>query len=142
MPTIPNRTEDLARPRSRNGKARDRGEVSTRSLGNVTIPEPGEAWGSHALMLWNAALDGGVSEFYASTDWATLWLMCDSVQHWTDQGGRRSPELLRVIMQGLGSLMFTEGDRRKLRVELEKPEDLPTWETELALLVTEMDETA
>lgn len=34
-------------------------------------------------------------------------------------------------MQGLFSLMFTEGDRRKLRVELEKPEEVPEWQAEL-----------
>ena len=137
MAKIPNRSTDLARPRSRKGTEHAQ-PVTKITVHSVTIPEPCETWGQVARMLWDSAQEGGVSDYYASTDWATLWLLCDSVQHWSDQGGRRSPELLRVIFAGLGSLMFTEGDRRKLRVELDRPEPTPAWEAELHLLVSDL----
>ncbi|WP_156969612.1 hypothetical protein [Knoellia subterranea] len=108
------------------------------STGSVVVPDPNPDWGAMATMLWSSATDSGVSTFYGSTDWATLYLLCDTVQHWTEQGGRRSPELLRVVMQGLGSLLFTEGDRRRLRVELEQPDAEPEWQAELHLLVSDM----
>ena len=141
MPRYPNREDDLARPRHRKGKAHAY-EVDKGSLGNVTVPQPNPEWSETTLMLWNAALESGVSEFYASTDWATLYLTLDGIEHWRQQGGRRSPELLRVLMQALGALMFTEGDRRKLRVELEKLEQPATWEQELDDMLSQLNDKA
>ena len=42
----------------------------------------------------------------------------------------------------MGALMFTEGDRRKLRVELEKPEQPQTWESELESMLDQLNEKA
>ncbi|KGN39241.1 hypothetical protein N803_01750 [Knoellia subterranea KCTC 19937] len=134
---MPNRSDNLARPRARKGHEHDK-PITKVSTGSVVVPDPNPDWGAMATMLWSSATDSGVSTFYGSTDWATLYLLCDTVQHWTEQGGRRSPELLRVVMQGLGSLLFTEGDRRRLRVELEQPDAEPEWQAELHLLVSDM----
>jgi hypothetical protein len=83
--------------------------------------EPDPEWHPTALMLWEAGLNSGGAEFYENSDMAVLHFTCDAASHWLEQGGRRSPELMRVILQSLGSLLFTEGDRRKVRIELEKP---------------------
>lgn len=121
MAKIPNRSEDLARPRERKGTT---GYKVTKGEGRTaTIPEPKPTWCDAARMIWDANCDSGGSDFYESSDYAVLWFACDQIDHLYSQGGRRSPEYLRVIMQTLGSLLATEGDRRRLHIELEKEMD-------------------
>lgn len=137
MPTVPNRSDDLARPRSRKGKEHAY-EVTKAKAGQVSIPDPDPDWCNAAKMVWEAAQESGGSQFYENTDWAMLYLVCDQITHLYEQGGRRSPEYLRVIVQTLGSLLFTEGDRRKVRIELERPdEDAGEWQANLVSLFSE-----
>lgn len=126
------REAELAEPRKKDrGAAVDRAEI-----GEVTIPEPSEEWGVSATMTWNSVRESGASTFYASSDYAVLWLICDNIDAHSKQGGRRSPEMLRVILSGLGSLLATEGDRRRLRVELTQPEEGADVDGSIASLLT------
>lgn len=122
MPTIPNRSEDLAPGSDRQRKAR--GSTAVRGKSNpATVPEPNAEWCQPAAMIWAAMIESGGSAYYESSDYAFLSLVCDQIDHLYSQKGRRSPEFLRVITQALGSLLATEGDRRKLRIELTKAPD-------------------
>lgn len=122
MPTMPNRSEDLTASGERKRKAR--GTTITRGKSNpATIPDPDPEWCSAAASIWNAMSESGGAAYFESSDYAVLHLVCDQIDHLYQQGGRRSPEFLRVIMQTLGSLLATEGDRRKLRIELQKAPD-------------------
>ena len=120
MPPIPNREADLSRPRSRRGKAAGASVVKGASRPPLEI-EPDPEWHPSALLIWRAGLASGGADFYESSDLAMLHLACSATSHWFEQGGRKSPEMLRVIMQTLGVLLFSEGDRRRLRIELDKP---------------------
>jgi hypothetical protein len=121
MPKIPNRSEDLARPRARQG--RNRGyEISKGEARAVTMPEPNETWCEVAKGLWVAAQSSGQADFYQDTDWWMLYMTCDQVTYLYEQS-RRSPEFLKSIYSALGGLMFTEADRRKVHVELAAPSD-------------------
>lgn len=116
MPKIPNRSEDLARPRSRQGKSKGY-EVSKGDARPVTVPEPNPEWCEVALGLWLAASTSGQADFYQDSDWWTLYMTCDQITYLYEQT-KRSPEFLKSIYSALGSLMFTEADRRKAHVEL------------------------
>ena len=122
MPTMPNRSHDLTPAGER--KRKERGTTVVRGKSNpATIPDPNPEWCHAARMMWNAMLESGGAAYFESSDYATLYLACDQIDHLYRQGGRRSPEYLRVIMQTLGSLLATEGDRRKLHIELQKAPD-------------------
>jgi hypothetical protein len=122
MPTIPNRSEDLTPAGER--KRKQRGTATVRGKSNVaTIPDASAEWGEAATMIWNAMIESGGAAYYESSDYAVLYMVCDQVDHLYRQGGRRSPEFLRVIVQTLGALLATEGDRRKLHIELAKAPD-------------------
>lgn len=122
MPTLPNRSEDLTPAGERKRKERGTTVARGKSI-PATIPEPDPTWCKAARMVWDAMLTSGGAAYFESSDYAVLHLTADQIDHLYQQGGRRSPEFLRVIMQTLGTLLATEGDRRKLRIELQKAPD-------------------
>jgi hypothetical protein len=119
---MPNRSDDLTPAGER--KRKERGTAATRGKSNpASIPSPDPEWCHAAGMMWNAMLESGGAAYFESSDYAVLYMVCDQIDHLYQQGGRRSPEYLRVIMQTLGSLLATEGERRKLHIELQKAPD-------------------
>lgn len=87
--------------------------------------KPGAAckeWHPIAKRLWNSAKQSGQSRFYEPSDWAMLYSLCDDLSYYKAQG-KRSGQMLASIMSALGSLLLTEGDRRRVQVELEQPEE-------------------
>ncbi|WGX94518.1 hypothetical protein [Nocardioides sp. L-11A] len=122
MATMPNRTEDLTPAGER--KRKQRGTTTVRGKSNpATVPVPDPEWSKAARMVWDSMLESGGAAYFESSDYAVLYIVCDQIEHLYQQGGRRSPEYLRVIMQALGALLATEGDRRKLHIELQKAPD-------------------
>jgi hypothetical protein len=101
----------------------------------VPAPEPNEDWHEVARMQWDAALSSGQRIFYEPTDWAQLYLLCEELslemQEKVIGFSEKNGELvyasqpivgakITALMKGFASLMFMEGDRRKLRLELER----------------------
>lgn len=64
----------------------------------------------------------GQADFYQNTDWWTLYFACEQITYLYSHE-RRSPEYLKGILTMLTSLLFTEADRRKARIELTAPEE-------------------
>ena len=120
MPRMPNRTEDLARPRERKG-----GQVTPVTKGRL-LPtegfEPDEDWHKIARMIWDAAEDSGMKDFYQQSDWAILYTLCDDITFYKNRGVR-SGQMLATIMSALSSLGLTEGDRRRMHIELTEESD-------------------
>lgn len=126
---VPNRSEDLARDRSRGGS--DKGLVVRGTLRPVTIPKPDEDWHPIARMLWDSLLTSGQSDWYQDSDWAFAYSLCDDLSHYKrpsiDRHGveyyKRSGQMLQTIYAAMGSLLVTEGDRLRVRRELVAPDD-------------------
>ena len=129
MPTIPNRSENLARPRERKGK--DQVPVTNGVARPVYWPEIPADWHDIATMVWDAARNSGQADFYQQSDIAILYSLCEDLSHYkkpfTTKDGieydKRSGQMLQTIMSSLASLLLTEGDRRRLRIELQAPPD-------------------
>jgi hypothetical protein len=124
---MPNRTEDLTPAGER--KRKQRGTSAVRGKSNpATIPSADPEWSQVARMMWDSAVESGGAAYYESSDYATLYLLCDQIDYLyrTNKAGDakpRSPEMFKAILAGLGNLLITEGDRRKLRIELTKAPD-------------------
>lgn len=116
---IPNRSDDLARPRERKG--RDIVPVTKGKARPVTIPDPDEAWHPIAAMLWEGLTTSGQADYYQDSDWAIAYALCDDLSHYKMQG-RRSAQMAQVIYSTLSNLLVTEGDRRRARLELSPDE--------------------
>ena len=101
------------------------------------LDEPEWVWHSTAMLLWDSATRSGQSIFLEPSDWAALYMMCEQIH----LGLKPRPvvigetedgpviQYMQVPMPGstlgavnkmMASLMVLEGDRRRLRVELDR----------------------
>lgn len=117
MAPIPRREETLARARSRKGG--NRPPTTHGQMLPVTVPDADPTWHDAAKRLFESAKTSGQRDFYQDTDWAVLWSLCDDLSV-AKFSSRRSGQLLATIYAALNSLLLTEGDRRKARIELQR----------------------
>jgi hypothetical protein len=119
---IPNRSEDLARPRERKGG--DAAQAITKGvLRDIEYVLPPSAdWHQVATTLYLSLANSGQSDYYQESDWALAWSLCDDLSHYK-KAGRRSAQMAATIYSALSSLMVSEGDRRRVRLELQPAED-------------------
>lgn len=118
---IPNRSEDLARPRERNGEARQQGEITKGELYATTVPRADPEWHPIARRLWDGCKTSGQSQYYQNSDWALLYSICDDLSEYKSSG-KRSSMMATVIYSSLSTLLVSEGDRRRARLELQAPQ--------------------
>lgn len=113
--------------------------------GDVVEPrEPNPNWHPAALSIWEAALASGQRIFWEPSDWAVLGLTCSQIsQYYRDDfiiekvkqpmedgmgGGEElvygsrpmTGQEFSAVLKAFSSLGMTEGDRRRMRVELER----------------------
>lgn len=126
---VPNREDDLARPRERKGA--DAVPVTKGEQRPVTIPDADPEWHAIAKMLWESLRTSGQSDFYQNSDWAFAYSLCEDLSVYkspqTSIDGRqytkRSGQMLQAIYSAMSNLLVTEADRRRIRIELHEPED-------------------
>lgn len=103
---------------------------------DVEIPEPDKSWHPIALRWYLSLADSGQSHWYEPSDWALAYLIAESMSR------DLKPQVVGVSIDGkavkatiplrgasmssylkaMTSLLVTEGDRRRLRIELSKPQ--------------------
>lgn len=117
---IPKRSESRQR---RNTKD----DAITRAPGaeKVEVPLADPTWHDIAIKLWVSLQESGQSKFYEPSDWAIAYSLCDDLSHYKYMT-KRSGQMLASIMSSLSSLLLTEGDRRRVQMELQRatPDDL------------------
>lgn len=103
----------------------------------VRAPAPNPAWHPIAGMVYDAAKRSAIREFYEPSDWAALFVVVETIsaqlnpQAVVVQNGQMAGTVVMVeqamtgatlnaIMTSLNSLMFTEGARRRVRIEVER----------------------
>lgn len=125
---VPNHSGDLARPRSRKGS--DQQEVTKGLARPYEIPEPDANWHPIAKMLWDSLSTSGQSDFYQQSDWAFAYSVCEDLSFYKQPSiskdgyeyHKRSGQMLATIYSAMERLLVTEGDRRRVRIELAEPE--------------------
>ena len=126
---VPNRSEDLARPRERKGG--DNTPITKGTLRPVVIPEADPEWHPIAKMLWESLQESGQADFYQQSDWAFAYSLMEDLTRYKEplvnqktgeQYFKRSGQMLQTIYSAMERLLVTEGDRRRVRIELTEPE--------------------
>jgi hypothetical protein len=125
---VPNRSEDLARPRERKGK--DIVPVTKGELRKVRIPAANKDWHPIAKRWYNSLKVSGQSDFYQTSDWAFAYSVADDLSYYKnplvnrdgEEYHKRSGQMLQSIYSAMERLLVTEGDRRRVRIELTAPE--------------------
>lgn len=115
---VPNRSDQLVR--------RNKPEVPVEKLaviGPVKVP-PLDFVDPHPLVwdLYQSLRDSAQSKYYEPSDWQYARLCL----HFADQllkSSRPSAQLLVTVNQMLSSLLVSEGDRRRVRLEVERNQE-------------------
>lgn len=84
----------------------------------VTVPPTDETWAPRAKAWYESLSTSGMREFMQNSDYEYARILCDAL---TDYYRRPSAMMLASILSGMTSLGTTEGDRRRMRIELEAP---------------------
>lgn len=87
------------------------------------LPNADPAWAPRAKEWFNSLKSSGMVDFYEESDWATAKILCDALTGWYAKLPKdRSAMLLDIILKQMGNLGATEGERRRMRIELDLPE--------------------
>ena len=103
----------------------------------VVIPETDPGWHKVAKLWYESLARSGQSQFYTGSDWTTAYALAESMSRefkpqpmLMGKGEDARWELvelppkgasLAAWLKGMAALMTTEGERRRARLELEKP---------------------
>lgn len=131
---IPNRVEDLSRERDANRNGRT--PVTKGTLRETQRPRMNPKWHPIAKMMWTAGLTSGMEDFYQNSDLAYLYSICDDLstaKFGAAKYGKVNANALAIIYTAFGNLGFSEGTRRQMRIELDKPEVESKDEAEAAI---------
>lgn len=102
--------------------------------GEVEIPLPDDDWHPIARQIWFAQQQSGQALWMEPSDWSMLYLMCESISRdlnpqvvgITEQGDVVKDIIplkgasLNAYLKGFAALLVSEGERRRLRIELER----------------------
>lgn len=113
------------------------GEIEwARGADDVEPLEPDPEWHPIARQIYDSLEQSGQSRFFEPSDWAIAYLFVDSIsrdlkpQYVGVTAAPHSEPIYEVIplkgaslsayLKAFGNLLMTEGDRRRLRLELER----------------------
>lgn len=98
--------------------------------GPVKPPPARGAWAPLARAWYNALKLSGQSKWYEPSDWQAA-RVCAELLSWEllRDGGPRAAQM-HVVFSAMASLGTTEGDRRRLRIEVERQSEAPEQEAE------------
>lgn len=103
--------------------------------GEVEVPKVDESWHPIAIEIFEAQKKSGQSIWMEPSDWAMLYLMCESISRdlnpqvvgINEETGKAimaaiplKGASLSAYLKGFASLLVSEGERRRLRLELER----------------------
>jgi hypothetical protein len=131
MATVPKRSDQ--RRRRNAGAPVDRAAGAAR----VRVPAADRGWHPVALRWYRSLRSSGQAAFYEPSDWALAYVLAESLSRdlgdkfvgFTKAGEAVTARLpipagsLTAYLRGMTALLATEGDRRRLRLELDRPGD-------------------
>ncbi|MBV9292643.1 MAG: hypothetical protein JO222_09350 [Frankiales bacterium] len=148
---VPKRTDQ----RRRRNKPADGSTVTKAAAGRRAPAPPVDRNWHPAARRWYLSLKrSGQAEYYEPSDWTTAWLVAETMSRELQpqpmvvgSGDAARIEMVKLPPKGaslaawfkaMGSLMVTEGDRRRLRLELERGKDAATEDPQQGAAVASM----
>lgn len=113
---IPKRTEQRAGHRSKAELARKVARCDV-----VSQPEPDLDWHPKARRWYVSLAESGQADFYEPSDWELAAFLAQMMTHLLESS-RPSSEMLKAILGGMQDLGVTEAARRRMRVEVDRPD--------------------
>lgn len=118
---IGKRSEEVMGHRSKDEKA---SVTKAPGASTVVMPEPDPLWHPIATRWYQALGESGQSRFYEPSDWAAAQYAAEAMSR-NLSSDRFSAQLFTGIWSAMNDLLTTEGDRRRVRLELQRPSENP-----------------
>lgn len=109
--------------RSAERRRRNKPEIAPKKVavsGEVKIPAASKDWHPLAKRWYQSLKGSGQAQFYEPSDWAVAGIVAEVLSRNLQQGQRMSSQMFAAVMSTMGSLLTTEGDRRRVRLEIER----------------------
>ncbi|MBF6063027.1 hypothetical protein IU500_12375 [Nocardia terpenica] len=120
--------------RSDQRRRRNKNSITKSAAGRCfEAPEPDEHWHPIARRLWEALTVSGQAQFYEASDWALAFSLMDDLSVYKSTA-KRSAQMLQTIYSAFERLLIAEGDRRRVRLELERDTDDPEQVAKVAIM--------
>ena len=118
---MPKRSEE----RTRRNKPENEGGIPLSKGERVPfkVPPVDKDWHPRAKQWYRSLARSGMRDYYELSDYEMARLLCDAL---TEYYKRPTAMMLATILQGMTSLGVTEGERRRMRIELEDPKENET----------------
>lgn len=88
----------------------------------VKWPAASKDWDPMAKDWFNSLKKSGINAYYQQSDIETARFLANEMSNYLGtSAARRSSQMFAAIMAGMTALGATEGDRRRMRIELESP---------------------
>ena len=138
MPGPPPKRDDERRRVNKPDIETTKVDISELAQLEVEIPKGDENWHPVARLWYDGLTRSGMAQFYEPSDWATAYILAESMSRdlkpqpiVVGQGEDATIEWvviplkgssLSAYLKGFSALMVTEGDRRRVRIELTRRE--------------------
>lgn len=130
---IPKRSDSRVR-RNAPGSENTTGVVGVtkgEAKGGKAYPVPSE-WHPVAKKWYRSLAQSGMAAYYEQSDWAQAYVIANELSvylvsgEWTDKETgekryKRNGMILSALLNSMAALGTTEGERRRMRIELEQP---------------------
>lgn len=134
---VPKRS-DARRRRNKPDVAVTKVDIAALSNEEIEIPAPDEDWHPIALQWYQSLARSGQATMYEPSDWATAYVLTEALSRELQpqpvivNGSNGEPGFIEMhtlpikgaamtsLLKGFGALLATEGDRRRLSIELER----------------------
>lgn len=85
------------------------------------VPAADKDWHPIAKMVYRSIKKSAEAAVLQSSDWATAYLLCESISRDMKKTIPLKGASIAAYLKGFGTLGMTEGDRRRMGIELQLP---------------------
>ncbi|WP_256093882.1 MULTISPECIES: hypothetical protein [unclassified Streptomyces] len=90
------------------------------------LPEPDPLWHPIATDFYLSLRESGQAGFYQPSDWAVARYVTELMSRGLSSDRPPNGQYVAALNSAMSSLLATEGDRRRARIELERKKPAPT----------------
>lgn len=87
---------------------------------DVPVPPSEDHWHQLAKDWYASLAQSGQAKWYEPSDWATARYVAEAMSRNLLAGAKFSSVLFASVMSAMSNLLVTDGDRRRVRLELER----------------------
>jgi hypothetical protein len=114
-------------------KAEKAAVTSVTMSGRVEVPPADPDWHELARSWYESLAVSGQAQFFEPSDWAAARYVAE-VMTTNLQAGRFSSQLFAAVWQAMGDLLTTEGERRRVKLEIDRKPPKPEGQGKVARL--------